>query len=173
MKLNKIFKHRGLLLSLGILSIATMLTTNSAHAAEPGPYVGIGFGSAHDEILNEDESAFKFYGGVNLNRHIGLELGYVDLGSYVNGALIQDGISYELIGYIPLTSDLDIYGRAGFFDWEVTNAFTSNTGTDATFGVGLQAQLQDHLSLRGEYQTFIDVDGGDVDLYSASINLHF
>ena len=170
MTLNKTLKRSGILLSLGM---AAMLSVNSAHAVEPGAYVGIGFGSAHDDILNEDESAYKFYGGVNLSHHIGLELGYVDLGSYANGALTQDGISYELIGYIPLTRNLDVYGRAGFFSWEVANAFTSNTGTDATFGVGLQAQLQHHVSLRGEYQTFMDVDGGDVDLYSASINLHF
>lgn len=170
MTLNKTLKRSGLLLGLGM---AAMLSANSAHAVEPGAYVGIGFGSAHDDILNEDEPAYKFYGGVNLSHNIGLELGYVDLGSYANDALTQDGISYEVIGYIPLTHSLDVYGRAGFFNWEVANGFTSNTGTDATFGVGLQAQLQHHVSLRGEYQTFLDVDGGDVDLYSASINLHF
>ena len=163
-------KSSALLLSL---SMAALMPANSAQAAQPGAYFGVGAGSAHDEILNEDESAFKFYGGVNLTPHIGLELAYVDLGRYVNGALAQDGISYELIGYIPITPNIDLFGRAGFFDWEVANAFTSNTGTDTTFGVGLQAQIEHHLSLRGEYQTFLDVDGGDVDLYSASINLHF
>jgi OOP family OmpA-OmpF porin len=170
MRLTNTLKNGALLLALGT---ATFLPLNSAQAAQPGAYLGMGFGSAHDEILNEDESAFKFYGGVNLSHYIGMELGYVDLGSYANGALTQDGISYELVGYIPLSSQIDLYGKAGFFNWEVANAFTSNTGTDATFGVGLQAQLQHHVSLRGEYQTFLDVDGGDVDLYSASINLHF
>jgi hypothetical protein len=153
---------------------ATMvLPFNTAQAAQPGVYMGMGFGSAHDQILNEDESAYKFYGGVNLTPHIGMELAYVDLGSYANGALNQDGVSYELIGYIPLSPHIDLYGRGGFFNWEVSDAFTSNTGTDATFGVGLQAQLQHYVSLRGEYQTFLDVDGGDVDLYSVSVSLHF
>ena len=169
---TKSLKSRTLLLSLG-MSIAAVVPVNSAQAAQPGAYIGVGAGSAHDEILNEDESAFKFYGGVNLTPHIGLELGYVDLGSYINGVLTQDGISYELIGYIPVSSNIDLYGRAGFFDWEVATSFSSNTGTDTTFGVGIQAQLEEHLSLRGEYQTFLDVDGGDVDLYSASLNLHF
>ena len=173
MRLNKTFKQRSLLLSLGMLIMVIMFASSSTHAATPGPYLGASLGTAHDVILDEDEPAYKYYAGVNLGRNIGLELSYVDLGSYVNGALTQDGISYELIGYLPLTSDIDIYGRAGFFDWEVANGFSANTGTDATFGVGLQAQLQDSLSLRGEFQTFMDVGGGDVDLYSASIILHF
>jgi len=170
MKFTNTLKNSALLLVLGT---AAFLPLSTAHAAQPGAYIGMGFGSAHDDILNEDESAFKFYGGVNLSPYIGMELSYVDLGTYANGAFTQDGISYELIGYIPLSPQLDLYGKAGFFNWEVADNFSSNTGTDATFGVGLQAQLQRHVSLRGEYQTFLDVDGGDVDLYSASINLHF
>jgi OOP family OmpA-OmpF porin len=145
----------------------------SVQAVQPGVYMGVGTGSAHDVILDEDESAFKFHGGVNLTHNIGLEIAYVDLGSYLNDSLNQDGISYEVIGYLPLSPQLDLYGRAGFFDWEVSDSFGYSTGTDPTFGIGLQAQLQHHLSLRGEYQTFLDVAGGDVDLYSASINLHF
>ena len=129
MTLTTSLKSSALFLSLGL---ATMIPVNAAQAAQPGPYIGIGAGSAHDEILNEDES-----------------------------------------GYIPISGNIDLYGRAGFFDWEVATAFASNTGTDTTFGIGIQAQLEHHLSLRGEYQTFLDVDGGDVDLYTASLNLHF
>lgn len=170
MKLTQSLKHSTLLLVLGS---AMIIPFHPAQAAQPGAYFGMGIGSAHDDILDEEDSAFKFYGGVNLSEHIGLELGYVDLGSYANDALTQDGISYELIGYLPLSANVDLYGRAGFFSWEVANAFDSHTGTDPTFGVGLQVQLQHHVSLRGEYQTFLDVDGGDVDLYSANINFHF
>jgi OOP family OmpA-OmpF porin len=170
MKLKQTLKHSSLLLALGS---AMILPFGPVQAAQPGAYFGIGAGSAHDDILDEEDTAFKFYGGVNLTPNIGLELGYVDLGSYANGALTQDGISYELIGYLPLAHNIDLYGRAGFFSWEVANYFTSHTGTDPTFGFGLQAQLQHHISLRGEYQTFLDVDGGDVELYSASVNFHF
>lgn len=170
MKLRPTLKHSSLLIVLGT---AMILPLNAVQAAQPGAYFGMGVGSAHDDILNEEDSAFKFYGGVNLSPNIGLELGYVDLGSYANGALTQDGVSYELIGYIPLAHNIDLYGKAGFFSWEVADNFGSNTGTDPTFGVGLQAQIQQHISLRGEYQTFLEVDGGDVDLYSASINFHF
>lgn len=170
MKLRYTLTTAGLVLGLGGV---TMLPFATAQAAQPGAYVGVGAGSAHDDILNENESAFKVFGGVTLTPHIGLELGYVDLGSYFDGALEQDGISYEIIGYLPITESLDIYGRGGFYSWEVSTAFGSNSGTDPTFGFGLQAQLAHNVSLRGEYQTFLDVDGGDVDLYSASLNLHF
>lgn len=170
MKIKQTLKNGSQLLTLGA---ALLLSFNSAQAAQPGPYIGMGIGSAHDDILDEEDTGFKIYGGVTLTENIGLELAYVDLGTYANGALTQDGISYEIVGYLPLSDNIDIFGKAGLFNWEVANNFTSHTGTDPTFGVGLQAQIQHHVSLRAEYEAFLDVDGGDVDLYSASINLHF
>ncbi len=163
----KIYLQPALLtISLGI-SIAT------AQAAQPGPYLGAGIGQADDEILNETESAYKFFGGVNLNENIGLELSYVDLGSYANGQLTQDGVAYELIGYLPLDANIDLYGRAGFYDWTVSNGFITRSGAEPTFGFGLNVQMNPNLSLRGEYQIFTEVDGGDVDMVSASLSFHF
>ena len=170
MKALNNFKTSGLVVGLvGVL----MVPIGNALAAQPGAYLGGGIGSAYDEILDEEASAYKIFGGVNLTPNIGMELGYVNLGSYVDGYLEQDGVSYEVIGYLPLSDNLDLYGRGGFFNWEVSTPAGSNSGTDPTFGVGLQAQLTRNVSLRGEYQTFLDIDGGDVDLLSASFNLHF
>ena len=159
--------------SIVLITSLLALPVAVTQAAQPGVYFGAGIGQSDDEILDETDSGFKFFGGVNFNPNIGLELSYVDLGSFVNGALEQDGVAYEILGYLPLSQQVDLFGRAGFFNWEVADAFTSNTGTDLTFGVGINAMLSHHVSVRGEWQTFLDVDGGDVDLYSASISLHF
>jgi hypothetical protein len=144
-----------------------------SQAAQPGPYLGAGVGESDDEILNESASAYKLFAGVNLAPYIGLEFSYVDLGEFANRQLWQDGIAYEVVGYLPMAPNLDLIVRGGFFDWQVADRFSSVSGTDATFGLGVQAQLNRHLSLRGEYQSFFDVDGGDVDLLSASLSFHF
>ena len=144
-----------------------------AQANQVGVYFGAGVGQAEDEILNESQSGFKAFVGANITPVLGLELSYVDLGRYANGALTQDGFAYELIGYIPINHQLDLYGRAGMFDWEVADSSSAVTGTEPTFGLGVNIRLNPHSSLRGEWQTFLDVDGGDVDLYSASLSFNF
>lgn len=144
-----------------------------AQANEVGLYFGASAAHAEDEILNESQSGFKAFAGVNLTPVLGLEVSYVDLGTYAGGALTQDGFAYELIGYIPITHQLDLFGRAGLFNWEVADSSTVVSGSDPTFGLGVNIRLNPHASLRGEYQTFFDVDGGDVDLYSASLSFNF
>jgi len=155
------------------IAVSLALSIPAAQAVQPGPYFGAGIGESDDEILNETESAFKFFGGVNLNENIGLELSYVDLGSFANDQLTQDGVAYEIIGYLPLDSNIDLFGRAGFYDWEVSDGFAYRTGTEPTFGFGLNVQMSQNLSVRGEYQIFTEIDGGDVEMYSASLSFHF
>ena len=156
-----------------LIAVCLGLGISTVQAAQPGPYFGAGVGQSDDEILNETESAFKFFGGVNLNENIGLELSYVDLGTFANGQLTQDGVAYELIGYLPLDANIDLFGRAGFFDWEVSNGSISVNGIEPTFGFGLNVKLSSNISVRGEYQIFTEVDGGDVEMYSASLGVHF
>jgi len=161
------------LVMAGLVAASMVLPISTSQAAQPGPYVGAGFGQSDDVILDETESSYKIFAGVNLSEFIGLELSYVDLGRFANDQLSQDGIAYEVIGYLPLDHNVDLFGRAGFYNWVVADELSSNEGTEATFGVGLRVQLNPALSVRAEYQSFLDVDGGDVDLYSASLSLHF
>ena len=161
------------LLSGSLLLGSLLGPIGMTQANEVGLYMGAGVGQAEDVLLDESQSAFKAFVGINVTPVLGLELSYVDLGSYAGGALTQDGIAYELIGYIPLSRQLDLYGRAGLFNWEVADNTTVVTGTEPTFGLGVNIRLNPHASLRGEYQTFLDVDGGDVDLYSASLSFNF
>jgi len=156
-----------------LMALSFGLSTSAIQAAQSGPYFGMGIGQSDDEILHETESAFKFFGGINLNENIGFELSYVDLGTFADGQLSQDGLAYELIGYLPLNSNIDLLGRAGFYNWEVADRFSTHNGTDATFGFGLNVHMNSNVSVRGEYQIFTEVDGGDVEMYSASLSFHF
>jgi hypothetical protein len=158
-----------------VLLAGAMCLPLSAHATQPGPYLGIGVGSADDVILNENAAAAKFFAGINVNRFLGLEVSYVNLGDYVNGAITQDGVAYELVGYLPVSPYVDIFGKVGMFNWTVSSnySYASAQGTNNDYGFGISAAVSPRVWLRGEYQKFMDVDGGDVNLASVSISYHF
>lgn len=142
-------------------------------AIEPGVYFGAGVGVTDDQILQESDSGTRVFGGINITPYIGIEVAAVDLGDYANGTLTQEGVSYEIVGYLPLSHSTDVYGKFGIFDWEVSNGFETHTGDDTSFGVGINVKIGSNLNLRGEWQSFLDVDGGDVDMLSANVSISF
>lgn len=153
----------------------------STHAAQPGLYVGVGLGQSDDVILNQSTSAAKLFGGINLNRYLGMEISYVNLGSdyccdaYGN-TFTQDGVSYELVGYLPVSPYVDLFGKVGLFSWSITSNYyyySSERGTNNDYGFGISAQVTPQVWLRGEYQKFLDVAGGDVNLASVSLSYYF
>lgn len=151
----------------------------AAHAAVPGFYVGGGIGQGNDLVLNQTSAAYKIFGGYNVNPFLGMELAYINLGSnYVdvnNNTFTQDGVSYELVGHIPLGPSVDVFGKVGMYNWTASTnySYASTQGTNNDYGFGLSAQVAPQLWLRGEYQKFIDVDGGDVNMASVSMEYHF
>ena len=157
----------------GALLAATLSLPLTAHAAQPGLYLGVGLGSADDVILDETSAASKVFAGINLNRFLGMEVSYVNLGDYVNGAIIQDGVAYEVVGHLPLSPYVDVFGKVGAFDWQVRSGSLRSRGTDRDYGFGLSAEVSPRVWIRGEYQKFLDVDGGDVNLASVSVAYHF
>jgi hypothetical protein len=60
------------------------------------------------------------------------------------------GISLSLIGSVPLTDSLDVYGKFGFISWDIGfNGFYSafdNSGEDLLYGAGLRWSIDDHLN---------------------------
>lgn len=147
--------------------------TSPAYAAEQGGYLGLSLGESDDDILNETDSGLKLYGGVNLSQNLGIEFAYVDLGEFANGIFEQDGLSFQVVGYLPLTQTFDFFGKIGFFAWEVRAFGLSDSGTDLTYGFGGQVNINEQLAIRGEWETFKDISGGDVDLLSIGLNIRF
>lgn len=157
-----------------------MLCANGASAVEPGGYFGFSLGSAEDDILNESDTGYKLVAGYTVNENLGGEIAFVDLGSYpiydpFFGPLTLDqyGVSFQGVGYLPVGSNLDLFGKFGLFVWTVDVGFATDDGTDLTYGFGGNLRMSDQLSLRAEWERFADISGGDVDLLSAGITYHF
>lgn len=168
--------------SLNALLLASIIgIAPSAHAADPGFYFGGGLGQGDDKVLDQTSAAAKLFVGFNMNPFLGLEFAYVNLGSnYVDiygRDFTQDGGSFDLVGYLPLSPFVDLYARGGIYNWTVsTNTYYSygaRSGTSNDYGFGISTEVSPRLRLRGEYQKFLDVAGGDVNLVSVSLAYHF
>ena len=151
------------------------------HAANSGWYMGFNMGSAEVDTINESDLGYKFYGGY-LGAHFGAEMAFAGLGDgYTPDNLDVSGLSFEFIGRLPISSSFSLLGKFGIFWWTVDNCDagyyyyyycpygTYNDGSDLTYGLGLQYDLNDRVSIRGEWQDFQDVNGSDISLLSAGV----
>jgi len=156
-----------------LVMLISVSITPSAFAVEVGPYFGFSLGTADDDILNEDDSGFKIFGGTNLSEQYGFEIAFVDLGEYVGGAISQSGLAFDLVGYFPVAQNVDIFGKVGLFLWTVDIGPFSDDGTDLTYGFGVNVGIANQMSVRAEWENFTDISGGDVSLVSAGLTFNF
>lgn len=145
----------------------------SAFAVNPGGYFGISGGTAEDDFFNEEDSGLKIFGGANASETFGYEMAFVDLGSYQGGIWEQYGLAFDLVGYVPIAEKFDIFGKVGLFLWTVDVGFLTDSGTDLTYGFGVNFVLSDKVSVRAEWENFSDISGSDVSLVSAGLTFNF
>lgn len=138
------------------------LTAHSAMANDAGWYVGSGFGmvaagykaadfddgSTSQTRIDDDDTAWKLFGGYRFNQHLAVEGGYVDLhndtdkkttfsavsdGTGGNFASLPDGpVSVDIddvtgfvaaaVGSYPLTKRFVVSGKLGVVAWEAEQA---------------------------------------------------
>jgi hypothetical protein len=161
---------RAILLGLGLLAFSPAQAVN-------GGYFGFNAGSTDDEVLDETDSGFRLVLGAQPNEYFGYEIAFVNLGDYVDGYVSQYGVSFDLIGYIPVTDSFSIFGKAGLFSWtfEDDTGFSGTleqTGSDSFVGFGAQFNTSDKVAIIVETATY-EVFDGDVSLVSAGVKIGF
>lgn len=97
------------------------------------------------------------------------------------------GWQYGVLGFIPVTDRLEVFGRGGIFDWKAkasvvasdrvgSGTFERDQGTekgnDAFFGGGVNWKADDHWSVRAEWRR-MQTEDDDVDFISAGGAFHF
>ena len=89
------------------------------------------------------------------------------LGNFTSGALEQYGVAVEVVGSAPVGEQLTFFAKAGMFSWDVElPGMESDHGINSMFGAGIQWAFGEHWALRGEYERFDNISGGDVALVS-------
>jgi OOP family OmpA-OmpF porin len=163
------------------------------------PYVGASAGVAKTDECNfpycdEWDTAWKIFGGFEVNQYISMEVGYADLGTVGYGGAGSretNGMIMQVIGTYALNPSFTLIGRGGMniLNTEVNGVVAGtpngNTGdTDVVWSLGLGGQynLTKSVGLRMEWERYFeagssDFNGGtgeaDIDLISAGVVYKF
>ena len=142
----------------------------------------------------------KVFLGRQFNRYLGVEVGYFNLGKFgwqtttmpagtLSGEIRAQGANFDLLGTLPLTSNLSALGRVGA-TYARTRSEYSSTGavnvitrspsereTQPKVGLGLQYAFNDGFQMRAEGEQYRIADAlggrGNVRMYSVSLVFPF
>ncbi len=143
-------------------------------------------------------TAFKIFGGYQMNQNWALELGYFDLGKFgisaatlppgaLNGEIKVRGINMDLVGTLPMTDRFSVFARVGAQYARTHDAFygggpsylidtsRSTRKTNLKAGVGVQYEFTPAFIMRGEVERYRvdDAVSGRADINAASISFVF
>lgn len=177
---------------LGLLASTTVLAE-----IQPGFYVGAGVGSAtleldEDEELpgfkfDSDDTAFKVFGGYNINQYFAVEAAYFDAGKPEETVIVvqrnrgtievgTSGLIASVLGRVPLGNMFSLYGKLGLASYEVeikgrvngdVVSEADDTEDDVAYGIGGAFNIGPSFELRAEYEA-ISISDGDLSMLSVS-----
>lgn len=183
MRHNKI---KAALLGLAaVITAACGMTLAHAQTITRGLYLGGAIGQSEAKEYNcvarpqcENRGTVgKFFTGFQFHRNFALELGLTDLGqvSSATPGAFEETIKIRLgelalLASYPVTDRFMAYGKGGGYYAQTTATSTvsgvstrvkeSNGGL--TYGAGLQYFVIESIALRGEFQRYMKVGGGNV-----------
>lgn len=161
-----------------------------------------GQGLATSSFSQRDtDTGYKLFGGYQVNRWLGIEAGFFDLGQMgytatttpagnLRGDVKVRGLNLDAVGTLPLTDRLSLLGRVGVAHARtrgsfaatgaVTNPYgasSSSKDTGLKLGAGLAWRVSEAWELRGEYERLRIKDGvgnrGDIDMLGVGLVYRF
>lgn len=187
-----------------ILGAAAMAAPAAGMAQQPddrGGYLGLSAGiveykdtcSRVTVSCDDSDTAWRFFGGYQFNRNLGVELAYANLGAASASGAGGASARYEVnawdltgVGFIPMTAQFSFLAKLGIYRADVdsrgnTGTFSGNQNeknTGITFGFGAQYMLGRSLGLRAEWQRYGNVGGSatgedDLNVYTAGVLYRF
>lgn len=185
--------------ALALLVAAACLATTAQAKDLTGWFINGGGGSAHYDASfagisgSESDTSFQINGGWR-SRFIGIEAGYVDLGSVSENDGVGDsarvdgkGWTIGLNGHFNPTDKWYISARAGYFLWTLDARATiadglggadvysiSQHGGDGYAGVGTGVDFNRHWSLGANFDYYkVQKNGYDIGSKVYSVNLEY
>lgn len=178
-------------MSLAVMSFVSV-ASSSALAADNGFYIGVGaganfFDSTDSQITvgnpggydaSDADLALRVYGGYQVNKYVGFEVAYVDLGTQkidfvgidrINKMSVK-GVNLSLVGSYPVTASLDVFAKVGASylkntsyeygaDFLLMEGEVSAKNSDRTWqpsvGVGMKYAYSKNVSVRAEYDRMV------------------
>jgi OmpA-OmpF porin, OOP family len=137
---------------------------------------------------DDNDTAWKVFGGYQFHPNFAVELGYTDLGSAslssgtVRGTVESSAFELVGVGSFPVGGRLALYGKLGFYRGEISGRVTagsstrfadSDEGTEITFGLGARIDFNHNFAARLEWQKYNDFSGSDIDVLSVGLLYRF
>src|SRR5262245_4642131 len=158
---------------VAVLGSAALVLSTGALAQKQqqmqGFYVGGEIGKFDAD--GDDDTAIKILGGYQFHRNFAAEFSYANL--FDKGGVEVTAWELVVVGLYPVGNNLSITGKLGFAKWDVdAGFFGSQDGTDLTFGIGVQYDLNPKIGIRGGWQRY-DINDNDADLFSIGLIYKF
>ena len=176
-----------------------------AFAQDSGWYVGASVGQSKvkdfcpslllvGESCDDVGTSYGGFGGYQVNKYFGAELGYIDLDEFkasasgITETVKVKGVELLGVGTIPINPHFEVYGKVGVYYWDLKDscagtsclfASQSETGTELTYGLGAKFNFTKNVGLRVQYQRYKDVGDeattgkSDIDLLSLGVVFKF
>ena len=168
-----------------VVTAAAGITAAHAQTVTRGLYVGGAIGQSEAKEYNcttraqcENRGTVgKFFTGFQFHRNFALELGLTDLGqvSSSNPGTFEQTVKVrlgelELLASYPVTDRFMVYAKGGGYYAQSTNSETvsgvstrtKETNGGVTWAGGLQYFVTGSIGLRGEFQRYMKVGGGNI-----------
>ncbi len=126
------------------LALAATLCT-PALAVDPGMYAGLDVGRTRIDGIGSASGIGGFL-GYNVNTNFGVEASYRRLGSFLG--LDTSATQISVLGHLPLSGGLGLYGRLGYNTLRVSGA---GSDSGALYGLGMRYEFNKSVALRTEY----------------------
>lgn len=177
----------------GVLFVTLLCDTT---VAQGNFYVHGSFGNSDTDVslgglnrINDDDRYYALGAGYAISSNVSIEAAYRNFGTHnsetdcppdftclvipVSTRADLKGISLSLIGSVPLTETLDVFGKVGFTSWDIEfegiSAAFDDSGEDALYGVGLRWSIDDKWKIFAEYEKHnLDVDNAAI-----GVSFHF
>lgn len=182
---------------LTAVALFALTTAGSSQAFEMTltPYVGASVGQAkvNDPFANfvgtfdDEDNAWKVFGGMEVTKNVAVEVGYVNLGESSATSIKSEtsGASMHVVGILPIGERFSIFGKGGFAilhtEVDSTNDAFDVNDTDLEWGLGLGASfnIADSVAVRAEWERYFNVGDetetgeSDIDLLSLGVVIKF
>jgi len=204
------------MLGISVALVYGCILTTSALANDSGFYLGGSIGRAEANFdtsggfsgpiagipttlnsvsQNSSETAWKLFGGYQINKYFGAEVEYVDFGSYnFNGNFTLANVPFSFsgtdkitgyglaaVGTYPFSDSFAVFGKLGVFRSKDEATVTipnlaSGSGSDdetgPVYGVGIKYSFNENVSVRGEYERFTGIGNSSGNTENTDINLY-
>ena len=181
-------------MALGLISMPALAADDQGFYAGAGAgQVSVDFGGDLDGTsfsFDDSDTAFRVFGGWQLNENFGLEAGYIDGGSASETFNIEGtdvdvdidvtGFDLMLRGVLPIGESFFAFAQVGGIFWDAdfkasalgASESDSDSGEDLAYGAGFGFNFGENAGVRFDY-TFYDVADADVEAIMGSIYWKF